>query len=168
MDSGIQNIYRLLFREQELRETRCLYEEICSGGGAQNYLEFYSSNIWAQVKWRNMGEIWRNMKEIWRNLKASIQGWARNSLFKEGKVGIILWKIPGLSAEGGREILRGHNSWDGPQYRKGRRVSRQKNNKRSYAESRKTTGTFCSLEAHKRTLCPQIFPINSEGLIFYP
>ena len=26
-----QNIYRLLLREQELRETRCLYEEIYSG-----------------------------------------------------------------------------------------------------------------------------------------
>jgi len=30
------NIYRL--REQELRETRCLYDEIYSGGGARNYL----------------------------------------------------------------------------------------------------------------------------------
>ena len=38
-------IYRLLFREQELRETRCLYEEIYSGGGARNYFKFHSSNI---------------------------------------------------------------------------------------------------------------------------
>ena len=38
-----------------------------------------------------------------------------------------LRRIPGLPAGGG-EILsgRGHNSWNGPQYREGRRVSRQK------------------------------------------
>ena len=31
--------YRLLLREPELRETRCLYEEICSEGGARNYFK---------------------------------------------------------------------------------------------------------------------------------
>ena len=30
---GLENIYRLLLREQELRETRSLYEEIYSGEG---------------------------------------------------------------------------------------------------------------------------------------
>ena len=40
-----ENIYRLLLREQELRETRYLYEEIHSRGGARNYFKFYSSNI---------------------------------------------------------------------------------------------------------------------------
>jgi len=40
-----ENIYRLLLREQELRGTRCLYEEIYSGGGARNYFKFHSLNI---------------------------------------------------------------------------------------------------------------------------
>ena len=54
-----ENIYRLLLREQELRETRCLYEEICSGGGTRNY--FKSQSLYR----------------------------AQNSLFREGKVGIF-------------------------------------------------------------------------------
>ena len=33
MNKYQENIYRFLFREQELRETRCLYEEIYSGEG---------------------------------------------------------------------------------------------------------------------------------------
>ena len=48
----------------------------------------------------NMKEYMENMKEIW------------------GK------KFRAFQQKGG-EILRGHNSWDGPQYQKGRRVFRQ-------------------------------------------
>ena len=70
----------------------------------------------------NMKKYEGNMKTYEGNMKEYVE----NMKKCEGN-NVGLRRIPGLPA-GGREILRGrgHNSWDGPQYRKGRRVSRQK------------------------------------------
>ena len=63
-----------------------------------------------------MWEIWRNYEEKWRKYEENFPLYMSRGT----------WKISSRG-EGGalRGRGRGHNSWDGSQYRKGRRVSRQ-------------------------------------------
>ena len=69
--------------------------------------------------WRNMKEKCRNMKKKWREWRIMKKIW--RNMFRRTS------KSSGQQERKGGGILRrcGHNSWNGPHYRKGNRVSRQ-------------------------------------------
>ena len=81
----LENIYRLLLRE-ELRETRCFYEETCSGGGAVEKWRNMKENEGIMCKYEKiMKKYETNLKEydvIIKKYKGNMKGSMTKSLYR--------------------------------------------------------------------------------------